>query len=174
MVKRITSSLGKLAFLGVSARGLSMALIHRQVLALWLITPLSLPSEAFADFSSNSRIPETGYILVDAPDLARHLNSFAMIFGRCVWIPPSPKAALAAFGLFFGIDTTTGPDIAAAEATIVGQYIAAGRSQSDADKEVAWLNACFATYEVPPENQNHPTEPALRGQLQQARKPFRE
>lgn len=29
------------------------------------------------------------------------LNSFAMIFGHYVWIPPSPKAALAALGLFF-------------------------------------------------------------------------
>jgi hypothetical protein len=111
--------------------------------------------------------------LVDAPDVARHLNSFAMIFGRCVWIPPSPKAALAALSLFYGIGINTQPDIVAAEATIVGQYIAAGKSQSDADKEVAWLNACFATYEVPPENQNHPTESALRGQLR-ARKPFGE
>jgi hypothetical protein len=74
-----------------------------------------------------------------------------MIFGRCVWIPPSSDAALAAFNLFFGIDTRTKPDIAAAESVIISQYIVAGKSRSDADKELAWLNACFATYEVPPE-----------------------
>jgi len=29
------------------------------------------------------------------------MDSFAMIFGHCVWIPPSPKAALVALSLFF-------------------------------------------------------------------------
>jgi hypothetical protein len=151
-----------------------MALMRRQFLALVLIVPLGLSSVAFGDSVSKSNTRLTGYTVVDDPDVAHHLNSFAMIFGHCVWIPPSPKAALAGFGLFFGIDTTTEPDIAAAEATIVSQYIAAGKSQSDADKEVVWLNACFGTYEVPPENRNHPTEPGLKGQLQQARKPFGE
>jgi hypothetical protein len=40
------------------------------------------------------------------------MNSFAMIFGHCVWIPLSPKSALVALNLFFGIGTTTQPDIA--------------------------------------------------------------
>ena len=141
-----------------------MTLVHRQVLALWLIIPVSLPNMAFADFYSNGGIPRTGYTLVDDPDVAHHLNSFAMIFGRCVWIPPSPKAALAAFSLFFGIDTGTEADTAAAEAIIIRQYTVAGKSQSDANKEVAWLNACFATYEVPPEKRNHPTEPGVARQ----------
>jgi hypothetical protein len=86
------------------------------------------------------------------------LNSFAMIFGHCVWIPPSPKAALAALSLFYGIGISTGPDIADAEASIAGQFVAAGKSQSEADKEIAWLNSCFATYEVPPDKQNHPRD----------------
>lgn len=126
-----------------------MALTRRRFLAFFLSISFILSGVALAGSSaerSNSRTDS---------DVAHHLNSFAMIFGRCVWIPPSPKAALAAFSLFFGVDTRTEPDIAAAEATIASQFIVAGKSQSQADKEVAWLNACFATYEVPPENRNH-------------------
>jgi hypothetical protein len=83
------------------------------------------------------------------------MNSFAMIFGHCVWIPPSPRAALVAFNLFFGIGTTTQPDINAAEAVIAAQYVARGNTLVEAQKKVASLNACFGTYEVPPENRNH-------------------
>ena len=99
------------------------------------------------------------------------MNSFAMIFGHCVWIPPSPKAALVALNLFFGIGTTTQPDITAAEAIIAAQYVARGETQVVAQKEVAALNACFGTYEVPPENRNHPAsmDPALP---RQARTPL--
>jgi hypothetical protein len=89
------------------------------------------------------------------------MNSFAMIFGHCVWIPPSPKAALVALNLFFGIGTTTQPDITAAEAIIAAQYVAGGKTQVEAQKEVASLNACFGTYEVPPENRNHPEDAKL-------------
>jgi len=89
------------------------------------------------------------------------MNSFAMIFGHCVWIPPSPKAALVALNLFFGIGTTTQPDITAAEAIIAAQYVARGETQVEAQKEVASLNACFGTYEVPPENRNHPEDAKL-------------
>ncbi len=77
------------------------------------------------------------------------MNSFAMIFGHCVWIPPSPKAALVALGLFFGIGVGGEPDIAADEALIAAQYVAAGKTQAEAQKEVAALNACFASYEAP-------------------------
>ena len=45
------------------------------------------------------------------------MNSFAMIFGHCVWIPPSPKAALIALNLFFGIGINCEPDNDAGEAT---------------------------------------------------------
>jgi hypothetical protein len=83
------------------------------------------------------------------------MNSFAMIFGHCVWIPPSPKAALIALGLFYGIGINTQPDVAGAEAMIASQYVAGGKTQLAAEKEVAALNACFASYEVPPEKQNH-------------------
>ena len=86
------------------------------------------------------------------------VNSFAMIFGHCVWIPPSPKAALVALNLFFGIGTTTQPDITAAEAIIAAQYVAGGKTQVEAQNKVAWLNACFESYEVPPENRNHPED----------------
>lgn len=93
------------------------------------------------------------------------MNSFAMIFGHCVWIPPSQKAALVALNLFFGIGTTTQPDIAAAEAVIAAQYVAGGKTHVEAQNKIAWLNACFGSYEVPPENRNHPegaTQPPLR------------
>jgi hypothetical protein len=138
-----------------------MALMHRQFLALLLIISFSLSGVAFADSPAEGSSGRTVY---GDPDVAHHLNSFAMIFGRCVWIPPSPKAALAAFSLFFGVDTRTEPDIAAAEATIASQYIVAGKTQTEADKEVAWLNACFATYEVPPENRNHAAKAGLEHQ----------
>ena len=84
------------------------------------------------------------------------MNSFAMIFGHCVWIPPSPKAALVALYLFFGTGMSSQPDITAAEAIIAAQYVAGGKTQIEAQNEVSWLNACFGTYEVPPENRNHP------------------
>jgi hypothetical protein len=77
------------------------------------------------------------------------MNSFAMIFGHCVWIPPSPKAALVALGLFFGIGVTGEPDVAADEAIIAEQYVAAGKTQAEATNEVAALNTCFASYEAP-------------------------
>ena len=81
------------------------------------------------------------------------MNSFAMIFGHCVWIPPSPKAALVALNLFFGIGTATQPDITAAEAIIAAQYVAGGKTQVEAQNKVAWLNACFESYEVPPKTE---------------------
>jgi hypothetical protein len=89
------------------------------------------------------------------------MNSFAMIFGHCVWIPPSPKAALVALNLFFGIGINSEPDIAAGEAIVASQYVSAGKTQIEAQKEVAALNACFGTYEVPPQNRNHPEEADL-------------
>jgi len=84
------------------------------------------------------------------------MNSFAMIFGHCVWIPPSPKAALAALSLFFGIGIQGQPDISIGEGIVASQYVAAGKTKVEAQKEVDALNACFGTYEIPPENTNHP------------------
>jgi hypothetical protein len=99
------------------------------------------------------------------------MNSFAMIFGHCVWMPPSPKAALVALSLFYGIGINTQPDIAAAETMIASQYVAGGKTQREAEKEVAALNACFGTYEVPPENRNHPAS-ADPAHLRQAQTPI--
>ena len=82
------------------------------------------------------------------------MNSFAMIFGHCVWIPPSAKAALIALNLFFGIGINSQADITAGEAILASQYISSGKTQIEAQKEVDALNACFGTYEVPPENRN--------------------
>jgi hypothetical protein len=99
------------------------------------------------------------------------MNSFAMIFGHCVWIPPSPKAALIALSLFYGIGINTQPEVTTAEAIIASQYVVGGKTQIEAEKEVAALNACFATYEVPPENKNHPTS-GDSAHLRQAQTPI--
>ena len=98
------------------------------------------------------------------------MNSFALIFGHCVWIPPSPKAALVALNLFFGIGINGEPDIAAGEAILSGPYVSAGKTLVEAQKEVATLSACFGTYEVPPENRNHPKDADLT-HLQNTRTP---
>jgi len=98
------------------------------------------------------------------------MNSFAMIFGHCVWIPPSQEAALVALSLFFGIGINSGPDIAAGEAVLASQYVAAGKTQTEAQKEIASLNACFGTYEIPPENRSHPKDADLT-QLRHAQSP---
>jgi hypothetical protein len=71
-------------------------------------------------------------------------------------VDTAPKAALVALGLFFGIGINGEPDIAAGEAILASQYIAAGKTPIQAQKEVASLNAYFGTYEVPPENKDHP------------------
>jgi len=84
-----------------------------------------------------------------------------MIFGHCVWIPPSPKAALVALSLFFGIGVNSESDISAGEAILASQYVSAGKTQIEAEKEVITLNTCFGTYEVPPENRNHPKDADL-------------
>ena len=60
------------------------------------------------------------------------MNSFAMIFGHCVWIPPSPKAALVALSLFFGIGVNSESDISAGEAILASQYVSAGKTQIEA------------------------------------------
>jgi hypothetical protein len=92
------------------------------------------------------------------------MNSFAIIFGHCVWIPPSAKAALVALHLFFGIGIDGQPDIDAHEAVIAAQYMASGKTEAEAGKEVAALNACFGTYEVPSENRS-PAKPEIRNAL---------
>jgi hypothetical protein len=65
-------------------------------------------------------------------------------------------AALVALHLFFGIDIHTDSEHAAAKATIVQQYVSTGKTEAAANTEVARLDACFATYEVPAGNRNHP------------------
>jgi hypothetical protein len=95
-----------------------------------------------------------GDVVVASEEIFNPLNSFAMIFGRCVWIPPSPKAALAALSLFYGVGISSGADAAGYEAAIASQYVSGGRTEAEAQKEIAALNACFGTYEVPPEHRS--------------------
>ena len=63
--------------------------------------------------------------------------------------------------LFFGIGTPTQPDIIAAEAIIAAQYVAGGKTEVEAQSEVAWLSTCFESHEVPPEKRNHPEDAKL-------------
>ncbi|HTZ37010.1 MAG TPA: hypothetical protein VMB84_13345 [Stellaceae bacterium] len=72
------------------------------------------------------------------------MNGFAMIFGKCVWVPPSPKAATLVLAYFFG--TVPGLPVAAYEAQIREQMVAAGATQEAAAAEMKWLDDCFATY----------------------------
>jgi hypothetical protein len=72
------------------------------------------------------------------------MNGFAMIFGKCVWVPPSPKAAALALAYFFGTVPGLTPDVY--EAQIRQQLVAAGASQDAAATEVKWLDGCFATF----------------------------
>jgi len=65
---------------------------------------------------------------------------------------------------FFGIGINGQPDIDAGEAVIAAQYVASGRTETEAGNEVAALNACFGTYEVPPENRL-PAKPDFRNAL---------
>jgi hypothetical protein len=74
------------------------------------------------------------------------MNSFAMIFGKCVWIPPSPKAALLALSYFFGTIPSQSP--AAYEVQLRQQIIAAGASEEAAAAQVKWLNECFGSYVI--------------------------
>jgi hypothetical protein len=70
-----------------------------------------------------------------------------MIFGKCLWIPPSPKAALLALSYFYGVAPGVAP--AEYEEAIRGQLVAAGATQDAAAAEVKWLDDCFASYVVP-------------------------
>ena len=74
-----------------------------------------------------------------------------MIFGKCVWIPPSPKAALLALSYFYGVAPGASP--AYYEDAIRGQLVAAGASLEAAAAEVKWLNDCFASYVAPKNRQ---------------------
>ena len=76
------------------------------------------------------------------------MNGFAIVFGKCIWVPPSAKAALLAVGYFFGLapPQTTPEDF---ERAIAAQYVAAGKTAVAAAAEAEWLDRCVGTYEVP-------------------------
>ena len=78
------------------------------------------------------------------------MNSFAMIFGHCVWLPPSPKAALLVLVYFYGMgDPGTLPSTY--EAAIEAQMVSAGATPVEAHRQMLWLDGCFASYVVPPD-----------------------
>ena len=79
-----------------------------------------------------------------------------MIFGKCVWIPPSPKAAMLALSYFYG--GAPGVPPAQYEDAIRSQLVSAGATQEAATAEVKWLNDCFASYVAPKNRQRSQTE----------------
>ncbi|HEX2151569.1 MAG TPA: hypothetical protein VHG31_06180, partial [Stellaceae bacterium] len=121
---------------------------------LGLISPFGLLNAAPAQIVSKGSMRTTGDVAVASGEMSNHLNSFAMIFGRCVWIPPSPMAALAALRLFYGVGIGSGADAAGYEAAIASQYVSSGKTEAEAQQEIVALNACFGTYEVPPEHRS--------------------
>jgi hypothetical protein len=70
-----------------------------------------------------------------------------MIFGNCVWAPPSPKAALLALNYFYGIVPGVPP--AQYEDALRSQLVSAGATEEAATAEVKWLDDCFASYVAP-------------------------
>jgi hypothetical protein len=72
------------------------------------------------------------------------LTGFAMIFGKCVWVPPSAKAALVTLMYFFGTAPGLSPE--SYELQIRQQLVAAGATQEAASAEMKWLDRCFATF----------------------------
>jgi len=75
------------------------------------------------------------------------MNSFALIIGHCVVIPPSAKAALLILNLTFGIGNAADPAFFNnMEADIAQQYVLAGKTPKEAGEEITWLNGCFLSY----------------------------
>jgi len=72
------------------------------------------------------------------------MNGFAIIFGTCLWTPPSGKAAVLAILWFFGQG-----DVDAARAGIVQQYVASGKTVEVATSKAEDLWQCFGTWEKP-------------------------
>ena len=78
-----------------------------------------------------------------------------MIFGKCVWIPPSRKAALLALSHFYGIAPGVPPP--ECEDAIRAQVMTAGTTQKAAAAEVKWLDDCFASYVAPKDQERSQT-----------------
>jgi hypothetical protein len=69
-----------------------MPLACRQFVALLVINSFLVPSAALADPSVQG---PAGGLAKSGSDVAGHLNSSAMIFGRCVWIRPRQSSRRA-------------------------------------------------------------------------------
>ncbi len=76
------------------------------------------------------------------------MNSFALIIGHCVVIPPSAKAALLIVLLTFVIGVQGEADVKKAEFLIAQQYISSGKNEDEAIKKINWLNECFISYKA--------------------------
>lgn len=73
--------------------------------------------------------------------------TFGLLLGKCLWHPPSGKAAVLAILWLFG---QADPDVA--REAMVQQYVSSGFDQSKAKDRVTALEACF----VVPEEKKEP------------------
>ena len=87
------------------------------------------------------------------PSVAGNLNSFAIIVGKCVWVPPSAKAAVIFVTYFFGALPSITADIY--EYNLTQRFISAGMTTQEVEAELKRLNDCIGTYVVPPQNSSN-------------------
>jgi hypothetical protein len=74
------------------------------------------------------------------------VENFVFITGKCILVPPSPKAALASLGLFYGIGVAGNADVEAYRRNIAQQYVATGKTDLQAAGELERLDSCIASY----------------------------
>jgi hypothetical protein len=66
---------------------------------------------------------------------------FAFMIGKCLWGPPSAKAALAFIVYFYGLNPEFGT--IEYETVIQQQMIAAGATADEAKAKMEWLDKCM-------------------------------
>ena len=72
---------------------------------------------------------------------------FAYLIGKCVWAPPSAKAALAFLVYFYGLDPSM--TIVDYEAVLQQQMVAAGMTADEAKAKMQWLDKCMVDAYTP-------------------------
>jgi len=76
-----------------------------------------------------------------------------MSFGHCVWMPPSPTAALVALTVLRARHQRRALQLPQECLLSAVQYVFAGKTLLEDSKKLLSLKACFGSYEVPPEKE---------------------
>ena len=88
--------------------------------------------------------------VIAPPKPPQDMTSFGMKFGTCeIWQPPSPRAALVALSLFYGIGVRGDADIADDKTVIAQDYARTGRTDDQAVAAVNELWRCMGTWREP-------------------------